>query len=220
MLRVGLTGGIACGKTTVAALMRELGCVIFDADRIAHELIEPGQPTYDDVLREFGREICFADSRIDRAHLAAVVFAEPAKLALLNAIVHPRVIAVLEEQLAALEPTQPNAVAVIEAALLVEAGYSKRLDRLIVVWCRRKQQIERLVHPQSGRGMSREEAERRIAAQMPLEEKRCMADDLIDCSGTLEQTRRQVEAVVARLQKLAAEGTHAGPAKTRQGNSP
>jgi dephospho-CoA kinase len=204
MLHVGLTGGIACGKSTVAAMMRELGCVVIEADPLAHRMTEPGQPAYDEVINEFGRQICAADGRIDRARLAAVVFADRTQLELLDGIVHPRVIEALDRQLAELEHAQPEAVAVVEAALLIESGYHKRLDRLVVVWCRPEQQIERLVDARAGRGMTREQAERRIAAQMPLEEKRRMADYQVDCSGSLEDTRRQVETLVAELKQLAA----------------
>jgi len=200
MRRVGLTGGIACGKSTVAARMRELGCHVLDADKLAHQLIEPGQPAYEQVVREFGTEILFSDKRVDRARLAAIVFADRAKLEKLNAIVHPCVIAEQERELAALESDEPGAVAVVEAALLIEAGYHKRLDRLVVVWCRPEQQLERLL----ARGLTRTEADQRIAAQLPLDRKRVLADDLIDCSGTLDHTRLQVEELVGRLKKLAA----------------
>ncbi len=204
MLRVGLTGGIACGKSTVAAMMRELGCVVFEADPLAHRLIEPGQPAYEEVINEFGRQVCAPDGRIDRARLAAIVFADGSKLDLLNRIVHPRVVESLNRELAALGRVQPRAVAVVEAALIIEAGYHNRLDRLVVVWCRPEQQIERLVNPRLGRGMTRQQAEQRISAQMPLDEKRRLADDEIDCSGSLEETRRQVEALVAKFKQLAA----------------
>jgi dephospho-CoA kinase len=204
MLHVGLTGGIGCGKTTVAGMMRELGCIVVEADPLAHRLIEPGQPAYEEVINEFGRQVRAADGRIDRAKLAAIVFADRAKLDLLNRIVHPRVIEALDRQLAELERAQPQAVVVVEAALLVESGYHKPLDRLVVVWCQPEQQIERLVNPRSGRGMTREQAERRLASQIPLEEKRRLADYEINCSGSLEETRRQVEHVVAELKQLAA----------------
>ena len=204
MLHVGLTGGIACGKSTVAAMMRELGCVVLEADPLAHRLIEPGQPAYEEVVNEFGRQVRAADGRIDRTRLAAIVFADRAQLEMLNRIVHPRVVEALDRELAELARTQPQAVAVVEAALLIESGYHKRLDRLAVVWCTLEQQIERLVDPRAGRGMTREQAERRIAAQMSLDEKRRLADYEIDCSGPLEQTRRQVETLVAELKQLAA----------------
>ncbi len=204
MLHVGLTGGIACGKSSVAARMRELGCVVIEADPLAHRMMEPGRPAYEEVVNEFGREVCTSDGRIDRAKLAAIVFADRAKLELLNHIVHPRVIEALDGELAELARTQPQAVVVVEAALLIESGYHKRLDRLVVVWCTPEQQIERLMDPRTGRGMTREQAERRIAAQVPLDEKRRMADYEIDCSGSLEQTRREVEHLVAELRQHAA----------------
>jgi len=200
MLRVGLTGGIGCGKSVVAAMLREQGFLVLDADTLAHQLVEPGQPAYDDVLREFGKGVCDASGKIDRAKLAAIVFAEPAKLARLNQIVHPRVAEAQERQFTEWQRTHPRGVAVVEAALLVEAGAHNRLDRLVVVWCRPEQQIERLRE----RGMSAEEAQRRIASQMPLEEKRRLAEFQIDCSGTIEDTRQQVERLAAQLRQLAA----------------
>jgi len=200
MLHVGLTGGIACGKSTVAAMMRELGCRVLDADALARRLIEPGRPAYDEVLKEFGGQVRAADGRIDRAKLAAIVFANPARLERLNRIVHPRVVDALDRELAELARTEPGAVVVVEAALLIEASYHERLDRLVVAWCEPEQQLERLL----ARGMAREEALRRIGAQMQLDQKRRMADDEIDCSGSLEETRRQVIGIVARLKQLAA----------------
>jgi dephospho-CoA kinase len=203
MLRVGLTGGIGCGKSTVAGVMHERGCHVLDADRIAHQLIEPGQPAYDIVVREFGRQILAADGRIDRSRLAAVVFADPPRLARLNAILHPRVLEELDRQFAEIEKRDPHGVAVAEAALLIESGYHERLDRVVVVWCRPEQQRERLTEPSFGRGMSREEAERRMNAQMNLAEKRRHADEEIDGSGTLEETRRQAAELAERLKRLA-----------------
>lgn len=199
MLKAGLTGGIACGKSTVAAILREMGFRVLDADLLAHQLIEPGEPAHEEVLREFGREICDAQGRIDRARLGAIVFADPAKLAQLNRIVHPRVLEASDRQFAEWAKTEPHGMAFIEAALLVEAGYHRRLDRLVVVWCTPEQQRERLI----ARGMSSEEAQRRIGSQMPIEEKKRFATDLIDCSGTLEDTRKQVEALAARLREEA-----------------
>ena len=204
MLRVGLTGGIGCGKTTVATWMRELGCHVLEADKMAHEIIAPGQPAYEEVVREFGREILEPDGRIDRPRLAAIVFRDPSRLARLNAIVHPRVLAECDRELDQIERRDPHGVAVIEAALLVEAGHHERLDRLIVVSCTREQQLERLTNPVYGRGMTREQAERRIAAQLDPGEKRKLAQEVIDCSGTLEETHRQVISLVERLKRLAA----------------
>lgn len=204
MLRVGLTGGIGCGKSTVAAMMRELGCHVLDADELAHRLIEPGQPAYEDIVREFGREILSPAARVDRAKLGAIVFADPARRATLESFIHPRVFETRAQELRRLEEADPHGVAVIEAALLVEAGYYKQLDRLIVVWCRPEQQLARLTDPAFGRGMTGEQAQRRLAAQLDLAEKRELADDEIDGSGTLEETRRQVVALVEKLKRLAA----------------
>jgi dephospho-CoA kinase len=203
MLRVGLTGGIACGKSTVAAMMRELGCHVLDADKIAHQLIEPGQPAYADVVREFGQGILAPDRQVARAALAKIVFADPVRLARLNAILHPLVAEELDRHFAALEQKDPRGVAVVEAALLVESGYRRRLDRLVVAWCLPEQQIERLTN-RMGRGMTREQAQRRVAAQSASGEMRKLADDEIDCSGTLENTRRQVALLVERLMRQAA----------------
>ena len=201
MLRVGLTGGIACGKSTVAALMKELDCRVLEADRLAHHLMEPGQPAYREILRDFGEQVLNADGRIDRRVLGEIVFRDLNQLKRLNEIVHPRVIQEQDRQLATWEREGSVRVAVVEAALLIEAGYHEHVDRLVVVWCRPEQQRERL----QGRGLTPEQIAQRIAAQMPLEEKRQLADDEIDCSGTLEATRQQVEELVRRLKQLAGD---------------
>ena len=200
MLRVGLTGGIASGKTTVAEMFRARGCPVIDADRLAHGLMAPGQPAYDEIVREFGREVLAGDGSVDRSRLAAIVFADRAKLARLNEIVHPRAIAACEAEFARLGRNQPDAVAVVEAALLVEAGYSRQLDKLVVTWCRPEQQLERLLAKGQ---LSRQQAEQRLAAQMPSEEKRRHADFVIDTSGTRESVSLQVDAVLAELRGSA-----------------
>ena len=195
MLRLGLTGGIASGKTAVAAMLRELGFAVLDADSLAHKLTEPGQPAYDEVLREFGPSIMDSDNRIHRAKLAAIVFADAAKLARLNAIVHPLVKTAVHRQFAEWSRDGARDAAFVEAALLVEAGYQKELDGLVITWCRPEQQLERL----RARGFSDEDARRRIAAQMPVAEKLRYATERIDCSGSLEDTRKQVEALAIKL---------------------
>jgi len=206
MLRIGLTGGIGCGKSTVAAMMSELGCHIINADKMAHALIAPGAAAYDEVVRQFGTHILASDGSIDRARLASIVFGDPKKLAALNAIVHPRVLREIDQELARLAASDPHGIAVVEAALLIEAGYHQKLDRLILVSCTREQQLERLTNAGFGRAMSREQAEQRIAAQMPLEEKRKAGSgkiDEIDCSGSLDCTRKQVQALVGQLRQMA-----------------
>ncbi len=203
MLRVGLTGGIGCGKSTVAAMMRDLGCNVLDADALARELEEPGQPAYDDILLEFGRTILGPDLRIDRPRLARIVFQDAARLARLNQIVHPRVVARQNAWLLEIAQHQPHGVAIVEAALLIEAGAHKDLDRVIVVSCTPDLQMKRLIMP-AGRAMSREDAAARIASQMPLDKKLSIATDRIDNSRSLEDARKQVEALVAKLKLDAA----------------
>ena len=208
MLRVGLTGGIATGKSTVAAIFHELGCHLIEADKIAHYLIEPGRKTYDEVVGEFGHEILTTDDRVDRSKLGAIVFAGPARLARLNAIVHPAVLEVLDHELEAIELAEPHAIAVVEAALLIEAGYASKLDCLVVTWCTPEQQLARLTQkgsaPGARRSLTLEQASQRIAAQMPVEDKLRMANEKIDCSGSLEHTREQAVALVAKLKKIEA----------------
>jgi dephospho-CoA kinase len=202
MLRVGLTGGIATGKTTVVAMFRELGCHVLEADKIAHQTIEPGGGAYDEVVREFGRSILTAEGLVDRRKLGGIVFADPERLARLNAIVHPLVLEEQSRQLAAIEKADHYAIAMVEAALLIEAGFDKKLDYLLVTWCTPEQQLARLTQSGAGRGLTAEQARQRIAAQMPIEEKRQRADDVIDCSGTLEHTRAQVIAIFAKLKGM------------------
>ena len=199
MLRVGLTGGIACGKSTVAVLMRKRGCAVLDADSLAHDLIEPGRPAYAEIVKEFGEGVLNADGKVNRGTLGGIVFADRAKLDRLNQIVHPRVLEATNEWFAKIAREESPAIAVVEAALLIEAGYAQQLDRLVVCWCRPEQQRKRLL----ARGLDAAEADRRIAAQMPMEEKKRRATDLIDCSRTLVETARQVNKLVARLQNPA-----------------
>jgi len=197
MLKLGLTGGIASGKSAVAALLRELGFSVLDADSASHKLMEPGQPARDEILQTFGADLADASGRIDRARLASIVFADPAKLARLNAILHPRVEQIIFRQLDDWQKSGVRDAAFVEAALLVEAGMDAKLDGLVVAWCEPEQQLARL----RTRGMSDLDARRRIAAQLPLEQKLKRATYTINCSGTLDETRAQVQALAARLRK-------------------
>jgi dephospho-CoA kinase len=197
MLKMGLTGGIASGKSTVAAMLRQLGFKVIEADRVAHQFLEPAQDAYKEVLREFGAAIVDGNRQIDRAQLAAIVFADPAKLVKLNAILHPRVENFVFQQFKEWEREGLQEVAFVEAALLVEAGFTKNLDGLVVAFCKPEQQLQRLLE----RGISEEEAKRRIAAQMTVEEKLSYATETIDCSRTIEDTRAQVDALATRLRK-------------------
>jgi dephospho-CoA kinase len=197
MLRLGLTGGIASGKSAVAAMLREMGFAVLDADSLAHKLIEPGQPAHDEILNEFGPSVLAQDARVDRAKLSAIVFNDRSKLDRLNAIVHPRVAELVFRQFAEWQRAGTRDAAFVEAALLIESGIHKNLDGLVVAWCEPEQQLKRLL----ARGLSEPEARRRIAAQLPVEEKLRLATEKIDCSGSLEETRRQVEALAAKLRR-------------------
>ncbi|MGA2987309.1 MAG: dephospho-CoA kinase [Terriglobia bacterium] len=199
-LSFGLTGGVACGKSTVARYFQDLGAYIIDADRVGHDLIEPGRPAYQEIVERFGKEILDPGGRIDRKKLGPQVFADPQQLRLLNAIVHPRIIARTQELTAEQQRRNPRSVVILDAALIFESGMGGTLRKVIVAWCRPEQQLERLM---AKTGVSREEAERRVQAQMPLGEKRRRGDCLIDCSGSLEQSRAQAEAIYPELRRIA-----------------
>ncbi|MEK6302250.1 MAG: dephospho-CoA kinase [Acidobacteriota bacterium] len=196
MLKVGLTGSIAVGKSFVLSVLGELGCATFDADKIAHSVMEPGRPAYEDIVREFGREILAEDGSIDRVKLGAIVFADEARRTRLNQIVHPRVIEEQNRLLGEVEASRPDGIAVMDAALIIESGGYKRFDKLIVAFCDRETQIERLTRRN---GITREDAELRIAAQMSSEEKRRYADYEIETSGSYDQTRARVTEVFNHL---------------------
>jgi dephospho-CoA kinase len=200
MLKVGLTGGIASGKSTVASLLRDQDCMVLEMDPLGHELLEPGQSAYDEVVREFGDSILGPGDAIDRSKLGAIVFADAAKRARLNQILHPRILDVVLKWFAALDRPGGPEFAVVEAALIVESGFHKQLDNLIVCWATPQQQVERLI----ARGLTGEQAQLRISSQMPAEEKRGLANEVVDCSGSMEETERQVKSVVARLKELSA----------------
>ena len=195
MLRYGLTGGIASGKSTVAGMLRELGFPVIEADRVAHEAIEPGQPAYSEAISVFGEKILDAHQRVNRGRLAAIVFADREKLNQLNAMIHPRVEEEMIRRFGELETAGGHGAAFVEAALIFEAGLNKRLDGVVVAWCLPEQQVERLIK----KGMSEAEARERMAMQMPVGEKLALATEKIDCSGTVQETRRQVELLAAKL---------------------
>lgn len=199
MLKVGLTGGIASGKSTVAAMLRARGCPVLEMDPIGHQLLKLGEPAYDETVREFGRAILDANGAIDRDKLGAIVFASKEKRERLNAILHPKILAKVREWFEARDKEGAD-FAVVEAALIYEAAYDKELDRMVVCWCRPEQQLARLER----RGLTREQAQARLDAQMPIDEKRKLADDVIDCSKSLEETNRQTETLVNNLKRLAA----------------
>jgi len=195
MLRVGLTGGIASGKSVVAAILRKRDYPVLDLDGLGHQLMAPGRAAYDEIVREFGSTVLGTGAEIDRAKLGAIVFSDQEKRAQLNRILHPPIRAEAQRWFSSLDRSGSPKAAFAEAALLIEAGYRDSLDRMVVCWCRPEQQMQRLL----ARGLSEEQARQRIAAQMPIDEKRRVADQVIDCSGTLEETERQVEEFLEEI---------------------
>ena len=200
MLRVGLTGGLASGKSFVGHALAALGCHLIQADELGHQVILPNGEAYDAVVREFGRDILDGEGFIERRKLAALVFDRPERLAALNSLIHPAVFAREGQMLAELERTDPGGIAVVEAAILIETGSYKKFDRLIVVVCTLEQQIERAVHRDS---LTREEVMARLGRQLPLEEKVRLADYVIDTSGPKERTLEQVDEVYRSLRSLS-----------------
>jgi dephospho-CoA kinase len=201
MLRVGLTGSIAVGKTFVSAVLAELGCRVLDADETAREVVAKGTPGLRAVVEAFGAEVLRADETLDRARLGALVFSDEKKRLLLNSILHPFIIVAQDEQLRKWEAEDALGIAVVDAALMIESGGYRRFDKLIVVHCRPEIQLERLM---ARNAISREEAIERIAAQMPQEEKMRHADFLIDTSYGFADTRRRTHEVYAKLRELSA----------------
>jgi dephospho-CoA kinase len=200
MLRVGLTGSIAVGKSFVTQLLAEWGCHVIDADEVARRVVEPGSEGLRAVSEAFGAEVLKGAGSLDRAKLGAVVFGDEERRALLNSLLHPLIIEAQEEQLRRWEETDPHGIGVVDAALMIESGSYRRFDKLIVVHCRPEVQLERLM---MRNGLSRKEAERRIAAQMPQEEKLRYADFAIDTTEGFEDTRRRTEEVFGVLRSLA-----------------
>ncbi len=206
MLRIGLTGGIASGKSAVGEMFVKLGAHLIQADAVAHWLMEPGRRVYEEVVRRFGREILNPDGSINRPRLAEAAFGTPGGAAQrvkeLNDIVHPAVIAEENEWMEDIGRRDPNAIAIVEAALILEAGAADRFDRLIVVTCHPEQRISRFaLRLGISEDVARAEVTRRMAAQIPDEEKIKAADFVIDNSGSLEATERQVQKVFAALRE-------------------
>jgi len=212
MLKVGLTGGIASGKSVVGEMFVALGAHLVQADRIAHSLMQPGEPVYNEVVKHFGREILNADGSVNRAKLAEVAFGSAkaggtraSRVEELNRIVHPVVIRSQEEWMYAISLQDPKGVAIVEAALILEAGAGERFDRLVIVTCNSEQRIARFAARQkTALEAARKEVERRMAAQLSDEEKIKRADYIIDNCGSLEQTREQVRQVWEKLSAEAA----------------
>lgn len=210
MLRVGLTGGIASGKTVVGEMFQRLGAHLILADGIAHQLMQPGQAVYAEVVKQFGREIVNPDGTINRPKLAELAFGipgsgAPVRVKELNAIVHPAVIAHENAWMEEIAKRDPHAIAIVEAALILEAGTANRFDRLVVVTCRPEQRVQRFAaRHKISEEAARAEVARRMSAQIPDGEKVKAAHFVIDNSGSLDATEEQVRRVYAKLRADAA----------------
>jgi dephospho-CoA kinase len=201
MLRVGLTGGIASGKSTVGRMFVELGCCLLDSDQLTHQLLEPGQRVHDAVVGQFGKQILAHDGGIDRRILGDIVFKDSEARQKLNSLVHPAVIQRQKDWLEEMDAKDPKGIAIVDAALMIEVGTYKNYDKIVVVTCRPEIQKQRLLERS---GLTNEQIDARIRAQMPLTEKVKYADFVIDNSGDLPNTRRQVQEVNSRLRELAS----------------
>jgi dephospho-CoA kinase len=199
MLRVGLTGSIAVGKSFVTSIFSGLGCHTLDADQTAREVVLPGSPGLAAVAKAFGNEVLNPDGSLNRQHMAELVFADDAQRQTLNYILHPFIIARQDEIMREWEREDPRGIGIIDAALMIESGGYRRVDKLIVVHCRPEVQLERLMLRSS---LSREEAQRRIDSQMSQAEKQKFGHFLIDTSDGFELTRRRTQEVHQDLLRL------------------
>jgi dephospho-CoA kinase len=193
---VGLTGGIASGKSAVSRQLVELGCRLVDADALAREVVLPGEPAWRAIVEEFGRDVVLPDGRLDRKRLGALVFADPARRKTLEALTHPAILARRQAILGAWTAEGFDGIVVLDIPLLVEVGAVGGVDRVVLVYAEREAQLERLMRRD---GFERAEAERRLASQMPLAEKVRYAHYVVDSSGLREETAAQVRAVHAAL---------------------
>ena len=200
MIRVGLTGGLASGKSFVGRALADLGCYLIEADKLGHEVMMPDGEAYEGIVREFGTGILDNEGRISRRKLSGIVWHDPERLAKLNSLVHPPVQKREEDRMTEIARADPGAIAVVEAAILVETGRYKNFDRLIVVTCAAEQQMERALERGS---YNKEEILARLARQLPLQEKLKVADYVIDTSGSKEATLDQVRKVYGALRSLS-----------------
>ncbi len=199
MLKIGLTGGIATGKSYVVSVLRELGCEVIDADALAHEVIEPGRPAFDEIVGHFGKDVVGDDGKIDRVKLGAIVFSDKSQREKLNSIVHPRVYEAQLKWFAELESRNPEAIAVVDAALMIETGSYRRFDKVVVVYCEPDLQRERLMLRNN---LTLEQAQARISAQMPSDEKLKFADYSINTSSVLKRRERRLSSFTGNCQSL------------------
>jgi dephospho-CoA kinase len=200
MLIVGLTGGVASGKTVVSQILREEGAYLINADQIARDLVRPHTSTWNELRRVFGDGILDEDGSVHRKKLAVKVFSDPEQRNLLNQLLHPRIKEEIGRKVKEIGQKDPEAIVVIDAALLLEVGDYREMDRLIVVASTETQQIERL---RNRNGVEEEEAQKVLASQMPLEEKLKVADFIIRNEGSLEETKRRAKEVFQELRRIA-----------------
>ncbi len=199
MLKVGLTGSIAVGKSYVVEIFRTLGASVLDADQTAREVVEPNTKGLKAIVENFGAEVLQPNGELDRIKLGATIFADEARRQLLNSIVHPLVIEKQNNWLSEREAKNPDGISIIDAALMIESGGYRRFNKIIVVWCDSAMQLQRLI---SRNNLNEQEALKRINAQMPQEEKKRYADFLIDTTQGFESARRHTVEVFEQLKLL------------------
>ncbi|MFZ3063739.1 MAG: dephospho-CoA kinase [Nitrospirota bacterium] len=203
MILVGLTGGIASGKSAASKIFKKLGAYIIDADVLAREVVEPLKPAWRDIVKNFGKEILNKDNSINRQKLAEIVFNNKKKRELLNSIVHPRVFKRAKKIEKEIAKKDPKAVIIFDAALLIESGYYKKMDKNIVVYADKDVQVKRLMKRD---GLTKDEAKKRIKSQMPLREKVRFADYIIDGNKVLNIVKKQAKAVIGMMREKAIKG--------------
>ncbi|ALS20891.1 MULTISPECIES: dephospho-CoA kinase [Paenibacillus] len=189
-MNIGLTGGIACGKSTVASMLVRRGALLIDADRIAREVVEPGTPALTQVIERFGADLLLEDGSLDRKKLGERVFGNTAALKDLEALLHPPIRAAMRERMEAYETQHPDKLVVVDVPLLYESHLQAMYSEVMVVYVPRHVQMERLMKRD---GLTEEQANKRLDAQMPIEKKKELADIVIDNSGTIEETEQQIE---------------------------
>ena len=201
MLRVGLTGGIATGKSTVGQMFVELGCHLIDSDVITHQLYEPGQPMHAAIVEAFGPGVVASNGTIDRKVLGEIVFGDPQARAKLNSLMHPAIVQRQQEWFREIEAIDPDGIGIVGATLMIEAGTYRNYDKLVVITCSIEEQKRRL---RQRSHLSEDQIEARLRSQMPTEEKVKYADYVIDNSGDLAKTRSQVTEVHSQLRKMGS----------------
>lgn len=200
MLVVGLTGGMCAGKSTVASMFAELGCLIIDADEVARSLVQPDAPAWRRIVKVFGKGVLNKDRTLDRKQLAGIIFADAGKRKLLNSILHPLILKEEERLVKEAAGKGEYRIAIVSAALMIEAGTHKRFQKIIVVWCNKEIQIQRIMKREK---VSRKEALQRWSAQLSSKEKKRYAHYVINTSGPFTETRKQVVQIYEKLRKLA-----------------